>query len=379
MRKVTTLILSGGEGRRLHPLTLTQCKPALTVGGKFRLIDFPIASAIHSGCQKIFVLTQFLATTLHRHLKETYDQVEILPCELKPARKEWYQGTADAVRHHLDYICEEPCDYFLILSGDQLYQMDFSTLLDLAKVKNADVVIASLPVDATLTGRMGIIKTDKEGRITHFQEKQPQTGPGPFLGSMGIYLFKRSTLIEVLRHNKGHDFGRDLIPNLVEPSRTFAYTFKGYWEDIGTIESFFAANLRFLDRNPPLDLHTSRLFSPAISLPAPKIYQTHIERSILGEGSHIEAERISNSLIGPKTVIGPQTTIETSYILGSSPIGKNCRIFKSIIDEQVSLGDHVELCNAAGHTHYDCPTGPLIRDGIIVVPRGTKLPANYRL
>ena len=378
MKKVLTLVLGGGEGKRLHPLTLTKCKPALTVCGKFRLIDFPLASAIHSGCQKIYVLTQFLATSLHVHLQKTYSQIEILPCEQKPTTKEWYQGTADAVRHHLEYLCEKPFDYFLILSGDQLYQMDFNKLLEQALTKDADCVIASLVVDKTLAERMGVLEVNAEGQIIAFQEKQKQTRNGPFLCSMGIYLFRRKTLIEALSKYPGHDFGRDLIPLLIQEAKCFSYPFDGYWEDIGTIESFYHANLRFLDLTPPFDLHTGRLFSPPVSLPAPKITQTHIRQSILGEGSYIEAKSISHSLVGPLTRIGAHTEIDSSYILGSTPIGTHCCIHKTIIDENVTLGDHVHLLNTQNLTHYDSPQA-LIRDGIIIIPRGTRLPSNYKL
>lgn len=378
MKKVVTLILGGGEGKRLHPLTLTKCKPALTVGGKFRLIDFPLASAIHSGSQKIFVLTQFLSTSLHAHLQKTYHQIEILSCEQKPTTKEWYQGTADAIRHHLEYLSEKSFDYFLILSGDQLYQMDFNKLLEHAKIKDADCVIATRSVNKLLAERMGILKIDTQGQIIDFQEKQKQTGEGPFLGSLGIYLFRRQTLIDTLKRHPGHDFGHDLLPHLIHEAKCFSYLFEGYWEDIGTVESFYEANLRFLDPSPPLDLHASHLFTPPTSLPAPKITQTHISQSMLAEGSHIEAKRISRSLIGPRTHLGAETQIDASYILGSTRIGNDCLIKKGIIDENVTLGEHVSLLNTQGLTHYDSPYA-LIRDGIIIVPRGTHIPSNYTL
>lgn len=342
------------------------------------MIDFPLASAIHSGCTKIFVLTQFLSTTLHRHLQATYKHVEILPCEQKPEHREWYQGTADAIRHHLNYICEAPADYYLILAGDQLYQMDFTKLLDYAKAKRSDLTVAALHVEAKLTGRMGTLVTDTEGRITTFREKEAQNGPGPYLGSMGIYLFTRQTLIDSLSTMKGHDFGHDLIPHLIKTTRAYAYIYDDYWEDIGTLDSFYAANLRFLEPTPPLDLHVSALFSPAIPLPAPKIFKTEIEKSILGEGSSIAAKQISQSIIGPKTTIGSGSTISASYLMGSTTIGKQCRIHRAIVDEHVTLSDHVELTNAAERTHYDGP-GPLIREGLIIVPRGTQLPTNFKL
>lgn len=380
MGKVATIVLGGGEGKRLHPLTLTRCKPALLVGGKFRLIDFSLANAIHADIQKIYVLTQFLATTLHRHLLATYRQIEILPCEQKPSGKEWYLGTADAVRHHLEYICEGGEEYFLILSGDQLYQMDFSKLVSFAKDKDADLVVASLSVNAALSRRMGILEIDKTKQITHFIEKPQhlQEADGPFLGSMGIYLFKRKTLVDALKRYQGHDFGHDLIPALIEETRAYAFLFDGYWEDIGTIESFYQANLRFLDPKPHFDFHHNPLFSPPCSFAAPKIQNTLIENSLLGEGSVIQAKSLSHCLIGPKTLIDTDTVINSSYLLGHSPIGKHCHIRKTILDENVTLGDHVRLTNEKQLTHYDGP-GIFIRDGITLVTRGTHIPSHFTL
>lgn len=407
MKGVAAILLCGGEGKRLHPLTASRSKPALSVAGKYRLVDFPLSNAINSNCRKIFVLTQFLAASLHQHISTSYRQdrfsggfIDLLACEQKPTKQQWYQGTADAVRQNLEYFIDCPVDYFLILSGDQIYQMDFQPLVQFAKETNADLVIASLPVDQELAKRMGIMKLDENNKITHFIEK-PQNSEdieafshnGRNLASMGIYLFKKDALINILNSNEGHDFGKDLIPALIASGNSFSYQFEGYWEDIGTIESFYRANLEIThavtrgefqfdpygEKNP--------IFTSHHSLPGAKVLNGSIKNSLLGEGSILNADKIMHSVLGPRTIVNEGTSIQDSYIMGNTSyekkqgIGKNCQIKKAIIDENVTIGNNVSLTNEKELDHFnsaDVP-GVHIRDSIIIVTRGTNIPANFKL
>lgn len=393
MTQVAALVLSGGEGKRLFPLTSVQdCKPALTVGGKFRLIDFSLSSALKSGCTQIYVLTQFLAASLHQHLMKTYPQsVQLLACEQTPSKKEWYQGTADAIRQNLQYLLECPADYFLILSGDQVYQMDFKPIVEWTQRKDADLVIASLPVSQADAKRMGLLACNEKGKIVDFFEKPQdprvlerfEIAPNQYLASMGIYLFKRDLLINTLQNSEGHDFGKDLIPQLIKKINCFSYRFDGYWEDIGTIASFYQANLA-LDSN--LNLYSS-------GLPPAKLYNTLVNNSLIGAGSIIHAQEIANSVLGERCVIGAGSRIEASYLMGNDfyhpphtssslpkelTIGRNVHISRAIIEKNTCIGDHVTLTNARQLDHFNSD-GVYIRDGIIIVARGTTLPDNYKL
>lgn len=414
MGRLGVIILGGGQGKRLHPLTLNRCKPALSYGGRFHLIDIPISNSINSGCNKIYVITQFLSASLHQHIFKTYRHcfnfdgfLEMLPAEEKPHQKEWFQGTADAIRQNLHYLVETPVDYFLILSGDQLYHMDFHHMLQHAQETDADVVIAATPTSKTLAKRMGILKIDKKGFITEFNEKPQQEDllkklisasrandkERPYLGSMGIYLFKKKSLFNLLKEDPREDFGKHLIPAIVEKGKAAAYLFEGYWEDIGTVESFYNANLALTDSNPPFDCYdeVSPIYSDLSHLPGPKIRNAHIQSSIICEGSIIEAKSITHSVLGPRTVIQQGTVVEDSYIMGNdfyhSPtetlpeklqIGQNCHIKRAILDLHVHLGNKVKLININHLQEYD-GDGIYIRDGIIIVTKGTSLPDGFTL
>lgn len=418
-KQVASVILGGGEGSRLHPLTLTRCKPAIDFGGKYRLIDIPISNSIHAGLQKIFVLTQFLSSSLHHHIFQTYMQggnycpIEILTAEQKPHQKSWYAGTADAVRQNLDTLLECPVDYFLILSGDQLYHFNFHNMISFALTKDADVTIAALPINDAEAARMGVLKINAHHTIVDFIEKPqdgsllhtffcepeliglPHTTGKSFLGSMGIYLFKRKALVELLQKDTRADFGKHLIPTLVESkSAIAAYIYDGYWEDIGTVESFYNANIRLTEPHPPFDLHheTRPIFSSRYPLPPSRIHCQEIMHTIVCDGGMIEANSISHSILGPRTVIGLGTTISHSYIMGNDyyegshrdhhklplvpQIGKNCLIHKAIIDKNVSLGNGVQLLNKRKLVSYQ-DEHLFVRDGIIIVPRGATLPDGY--
>jgi glucose-1-phosphate adenylyltransferase len=410
MKQVAAIILSGGQGARLFPLTMSRCKPALGFGGKYRLIDFPLSNAIHSGCQKIFVLTQFLSASLHQHILSSYQfgnslSIEILAAEEKPQNRSWYQGTADAIRQHLDYIEDTDAEYLLILSGDQLYHMDFSQLLECALKTDADMVIAALPIDQKDASRMGVMKIDQQQIITDFFEK-PQLKSDlerfklsdsqyNFLGSMGIYLFKRQVLIDLLNNDTREDFGKHLIPTLVEKGNVAACIHEGYWKDIGTIESYFSANIALTQPNPAFDCFNEKrqIYTKPVSLPGAKIVDAKIKNSILCEGTVIDNAEITNSIIGPRSLIKPGTTITNSYLIGNDffkshekhsrlpnefQIGTNCTINKTIIDRHVRIGNNVTLINQHQLPHYD-GNNIHIRDGVIIIPHGVSIPDGFIL
>ena len=418
MKEVASVILAGGEGSRLYPLTLSRCKPAVSFGGKYRLIDVPISNSIHSECQKIYILTQFLSSSLHHHLFQTYLQggksselIEILTAEQKPSHQHWFLGTADAVRQNIQYLLESSVEYFLILSGDQLYHLDFRAMVSFAKKTDADLVIAALPVGERDAGRMGILSVNEDDFVVDFHEK-PQdktllntlksrssvleranagsTSKRPYLGSMGIYLFKRQALIDLLASDLREDFGKHLIPTQVKKGKTAAFFYDGYWEDIGTIETFYHANINLTTENPPFDFyHPARpIFSHRYDLPPAKISNASIKEAILCEGSVVDADEVTSSLIGPRTHIQKGTIIRNSYLMGNdyfsekhrSPvtpsIGQNCIIKGAIIDKNVSIGHGVHLTNKNKITQYNSDN-LFVRDGIIIVPRGATLPDGF--
>ena len=427
MSSVACIILGGGEGTRLFPLTQSRCKPALIFGGRYRLIDVPISNSLTSGISKIFVLTQFLARSLQKHILRTYRQdtffpgyIEVLSAEQRPGKSEWYQGTADAVRQNAEYLLETSAEFFLILSGDQLYRMDFQKLIQCTEQADVDVWVATLAVDEKEASRMGIMKINEDRHIVDFYEK-PKTkdlletmktpkpvlakmglsteGGKEFLGSMGIYLFRRSALFNLLESNPGHDFGKHLIPDQVKKGRIAAYVHDGYWEDIGTVESFYNANLALNQQNPPFSCHDELhpIFTTSSHLPGPRFNNTIINSSTICEGSIIDAKEISNSLIGQRSIIGKGTVIRDTYIIGndyyhypihavtkasmtnlpSSPtIGENCTIQRAIIDKNVCIGNNVLLTNAQNLTSFD--KDPIyVRDGIIVIPQGSIIPEGF--
>jgi glucose-1-phosphate adenylyltransferase len=424
MKLVASIILGGGEGTRLYPLTLTRCKPAINFGGKYRLIDVPISNSIHADCYKIFVLTQFLSSSLHHHIFQTYMQggrasglIEILTAEQKPTQKAWFQGTADAVRQNLDYLLESPVEYFLILSGDQLYNINFREMVLFAQSTNADVVVAALPVTVQDATRMGILKVDEKNFITEFYEKpqekellqrlrSPQevvermgissTSKRNYLGSMGIYLFKRKALVELLMKDPREDFGKHLIPTQVQQGRIAAFLYEGYWEDIGTIETFYQANMALTNPKPQFSFHNEArpIFTCRYDLPPAKFSDTQIKQSILCEGAVVEADELTHSILGPRSVIHKGAIIRDSYIMGNDyyesavrdhhrlpinpHIGENCILSRTIVDKNATIGKGVQLINKQKLTTYN-GENIYIRDGIIVVPRGATVPDGFIL
>jgi glucose-1-phosphate adenylyltransferase len=424
MSRVATIILGGGQGTRLFPLTDTRCKPAICFGGRYSLIDVPVSNAINSDCHKIFVVTQFLSSALHRHLFQTYHLdnfssgfMEILTAEQRPSKQSWYQGTADAVRENINYLIDTPVDYFLILSGDQLYNFDFRNMVQFAKNTNADLVIGTVPVDMKDAQRMGILKIDENDFVTEFHEKPkdlklleslrchnsileqvgiPVYTNKEYLANMGIYLFKRQTLLDLLEEDTREDFGKHLIPTKVKSGNVSAFLYGGYWEDIGTIESFYKANIALTKEDPEFKCYDEHnpIYTTRYNLPGPKISNTFIDQSIICEGSMVEAESISSSILGPRTVVRKGAIIKDAYVMGNDfyhppmrntnrlpeeiYIGEQSIIRHAIIDKNVCIGKNVQLTNKNQLTHYD-GDNIYIRDGIIVVTRGAHIPDGFVL
>lgn len=421
MPSATTIILAGGEGSRLFPLTQSRCKPAVTFAGRYRIIDVAISNSINSSIHEIYIISQFLATTLNNYIANTYlskpfpkAQIQILSPDATDGRKGLYAGTADAIRKNLNFFANSSSEYFIILSGDQLYTMDLSKLLSFAHERDADLTIATLVVGKEEAKRMGVMKIDNSYQITDFYEK-PKTNEllnrfalpkdlalnhgisahPSFLGSMGIYVFKKQALLNLLKEDPREDFGKHLIPTQLEKGKTFAYTFQGYWEDIGTITSFYEANLRLASANTScLDLYNENypIYTASYNLPSARVSNTRVSDSIICDGSIIHADEITNSMIGIRSQIHEGTVIKDSIIMGNqhylpqttftSPIpfsiGKNCHIQKAIIDEHCQIGNNVKLLNKSNIRNFDGEQY-YIRDGIIIVPAGTRLQDGFSI
>ncbi|MBK97935.1 MAG: glucose-1-phosphate adenylyltransferase [Balneola sp.] len=419
---VMAIILGGGRGTRLFPLTDHRSKPAVPVGGKYRLVDIPISNCLNSGVKRIYVLTQFNSASLNRHIKNTYNFdvfsngfVDILAAEQTAQNTDWFQGTADAVRQSIHHMENHSYEYVLILSGDQLYQMDYSEMLDLHIKQQADLTVATIPVIGRDATGLGIMKTNSDGFIDSFVEKpvaeilekwksevpEPYKSQGKnYLASMGIYIFNRRTLIRLFNENPdATDFGKEIIPKtLNEGMRVCSFEFGKYWTDIGTIRSFFEANLSLADTFPEFNLYDNDayIYTRARSLPASKIMGTTMENSLIAEGCIIEASRIVRSVIGIRSRIGKGTTIGNSIIMGndffqtqefidaSTPtelpmgIGQRCFISNCIIDMNVSIGNDVRI---VGDEHLEDGDYPFhyVREGIVIVKKGTIIPDGTHL
>lgn len=422
---VATVILAGGKGTRLFPLTMHHCKPAVAYAGRYRLIDVPISNSIHSGFFKIFVLGQYLTSELQHHISQTYrfgmflnGAIDfITPQENEKGEKEWFEGTADAVRKSLPTLLKSDADYFLILSGDHLYNIDLREMVRQTIDRNADITIASTLVHYTEGERFGILGIDAEGRIEQFIEKPKEEEARkklhlkePFfqlrkrnvpeephlLASMGIYVFKRNVMIRLLRSNPKMDFGRDILSSAIEKYNTHAFVYEGYWEDIGTVESYFYANLLLTSGKEGINLYDEErpIYTRSSFLPGPKITSANIRASILCEGSCIEAAEIDHCIVGMRSHIRAGTLVRSSVLSGNHfylppaqeeipveskfYIGENCRIERAIIDENVRIGNNVSLVNETGMQHFD-GNGVYIRDGIIIVAAGTVLQDHFSL
>ncbi|MEX0661790.1 MAG: glucose-1-phosphate adenylyltransferase [Balneolaceae bacterium] len=416
-QSTVAIILGGGRGTRLHPLTGHRSKPAVPVAGKYRLVDIPISNCLNSGIRKIYVLTQFNSASLNRHIKNTYNFdafsrgfVDILAAEQTPKSQNWFQGTADAVRQSIHHMAKHDYEHVLILSGDQLYQMDLREVLENHKKSKANVTVATIPVNAEDATGFGIMKTDKEGVIESFVEKpsadelqkwSSDTGEEMkskgknYLASMGIYVFNKKDLIRLFNENPdATDFGKEIIPKAIdEGTKVCSYAFNGYWTDIGTIKSFFEANLELTDTVPQFNLYDNeqQIFTRARLLPASKLSGTNLERVIISEGCLIEASRIEKSVIGIRSRIGRGTTIDTSVIMGNDyfttdedfkkqtserplmGIGQRCYLSRTIVDKNARIGNDVKIVGGS-HLEDGKYENYYVVDGIVIIPKNGVIP-----
>ena len=420
-KSVVAVILGGGAGSRLYPLTASRSKPAVPIAGKYRLVDIPISNCINSHINRMFVLTQFNSASLNKHIKNTYHFsafstgfVDILAAEQTPDNPGWFQGTADAVRQSLRHISNLEFEYILILSGDQLYQMDFSEMLNNHIKNEADISIATIPVDERDAPEFGILKSNEAGMITSFIEKpkkeilpdwvsdtgtEMQQKGKHYLASMGIYIFSKQVLYKLLNevHPTATDFGKEIIPNSIVSFKVASYQYEGYWTDIGNIHSFFEANLSLTDDIPPFNLfdNNKTVYSRARMLPPAKISGTTLEKTVIAEGSIINASRIEQSVVGIRSRIGHGTTVVNTYIMGNDyyetieemevntkkglpmiGIGERCYIKDAIIDKNCRIGNDVRI-NGGKHLANTDHSLYSVKDGIIVVKKTAVLPDGF--
>jgi glucose-1-phosphate adenylyltransferase len=409
--EVLAVILGGGQGKRLYPLTAERAKPAVPIAGKYRLIDIPISNCINSGIYKISVLTQFLSVSLHRHITRTYNfdnfhggWVQVWAAEQTIENTDWYQGTADAVRKQILEIRSSRSKYVVILAGDHLYRMDYSKMVDFHVANNADITVAVQPVLKEDAFRFGILKRDEDGRITDFAEKpkDPEILAGlvsrddpesPYLGSMGIYIFNMDLLSDVLRpdytDHKFDDFGGDIIPHLIRTGkRVFGYNFEGYWRDIGTIRTFYETNLELTEDNPEFDFFDPAhpIFTHPRYLPGSRVTGATCKSVLLAEGCAISDAVLEHSLIGLRSVIGGGTEIRDTIVMGADwygnqtngaplGIGSNCKIQGAIIDKNASIGDNVVIKPFPADREVDHALYK-VREGVVVIPKNTTIPAG---
>ncbi len=428
MKKVMSLVLGGGRGTRLSPLTKFRSKPAVPLAGKYRLIDVPISNCLNSGLRRIYVLTQFNSVSLHRHIRKTYtfDRfsggfVEILAAQQTIEDNQWYQGTADAVRQNIRYINQHDVEHVLILSGDQLYRMDFEKMLKTHVESGAEATIAAIPVSREAASGLGIMQLDDTGRVSGFVEK-PQTqeemdevsmdpawidaqgipsGGRDLLASMGIYLFNRKFLVDVLQENDYQDFGKEVFPASFRQKHVQTHLFDGYWEDIGTIDSFYKCNLELASSNPPFSFTSTDapIYSRARHLPPTRCDGGNFKSSLVADGCLIEeGATIENSVIGLRCQIGAGATIRNSVIMGADfyetpeelahdssqgrpplGIGAGAVIEGAIIDKNCHIGSNVRIVNNRDLVEEDVSNDVAIRDGIIVVQRGATLCNGWEL
>ena len=418
--RVLAVVMGGGQGARLFPLTLERSKPAVPLAGKYRLVDIPISNCINSRLNEVYLLTQFNSASLHRHISHSYKFdhfsrgfVEILAAEQTPTSDTWYQGTADAVRKNLNHLLINDFEHLLILSGDQLYRMDFREIIAAHIEKDAEVTVATIPVDRERAAGFGIMHHDETGRITRFVEK-PDTdevldslrvndrhsedqeladGSDQYLASMGIYVFKRETLVELLESNQA-DFGKHIIPGAINSHRVHSYTYNGYWEDIGTIRSFFEANLDMVSTVPKFNFFQMEMpiYTRPRFMPASKINGAAIDQAIISDGCIIDRSRISQSLVGIRCLLSPGCRVHRSVLMGADfyetdvsksdskskgiplvGVGENTRIESAIIDKNARIGANCVISPEGKPDHFD-GENYYVREGIAIVPKGAIIP-----
>ncbi len=414
--KTLAIILGGGQGTRLYPLTESRSKPAVPIAGKYRLVDIPISNCINSEIKRMYVLTQFNSASLNKHIKNTYHFsffssafVDILAAEQTLGNTTWFQGTADAVRQCMHHFLQHEFEYALILSGDQLYQMDYNLMLEEHIKNDAKITVGTIPVHANDAPAFGILKSDPDNKITSFIEK-PASDLLPdwtsdvseemkaqgrhYLASMGIYIFNKDLLIELMNDPNTLDFGKEIIPQSIHKHKTMSYPFEGYWTDIGNISSFFEANLELSDEIPKFNLYdkSNRIYSRARMLPTTKISGTKMINAVIADGCIIHAASIERSVIGIRARIGKDSVIRNAYVMGSDyyetlqeiesfnieilmGIGERCTIENVIVDKNCRVGDDVTI---KGGPHLEDTESEtyVVRDGIVVLKKGAVIPSG---
>ena len=417
---VISIILAGGAGKRLFPLTNDRSKPAVPLGGKYRLIDIPISNSINSGLNRIFVLTQYNSASLNRHIALAYrfdafnnGFIEVLAAEQTMQNLDWFQGTADAVRRHLHRFTGRNDDYALILAGDQLYRMNYQKLLESHWRRNADVTVCVIPQSEDQASSLGLLKLDASGRILQFREKPSgdalsdmrtdtalhglsarQAARRPYLASMGIYLFRKSVLVDLLSDPSANDFGHQVIPMAIERYATYGHLFDGYWEDLGTVGAFFQANINLTSSAPHFDFYdmSHPIFTHGRFLPPSRVERCVIRDSILAEGCLLQGASITSSIVGIRGVVGEDVVLDQALVMGADyyeddedraydwqmgipniGIGRGSVVRKAIIDKNAHIGNNVRILNEAGIQEAD-GNGYYIRDGIVIVPKNGVLP-----
>jgi glucose-1-phosphate adenylyltransferase len=418
--EVLAIILGGGQGTRLFPLTQLRSKPAVPIAGQYRLIDIPISNCLHADIRRIFVLTQFNSASLNRHINQTYRMdlfgqgfVEILAAEQTPDNPHWYQGTADAVRQAARHFARHDADYYLILAGDHLYRMDYNEMVDAHIDRRADITIAAQPVTLEEAPSMGIFRFDRSGRIVAFEEKPKadrlreigqSIPPGathsghtpgkPFVASMGVYVFSRDVLLDMLAADSHKDFGREVIPAALERYSVSAYLFRGFWADVGTVESFYSANIMLTERNAPFKFYDANrpIYTHPRFLPGSRLGDCTVHEAIIADGCYLERCSIEHSIIGIRTHVGRGAAIRRSVLLGADyfedaariprdghphlGIGADVVLDRVIVDKNARIGDGARLLNEQRIENAD-GDGYYIRNGIIVVPKdGTIRPGT---
>jgi glucose-1-phosphate adenylyltransferase len=407
MQDVVTIVLGGGRGTRLFPLTHHRSKPAVPIGGKYRLIDIPLSNCLHAGLRRIYVLTQFNSASLNRHVAQTYRMdhfsagfVEVLAAEQTPEGEQWFQGTADAVRRAARHFREVEADYYLILAGDHVYRMDFAALIEAHIERQADITIAAQPVTPADATHMGIFRFDATGRVAGFEEKPsaerlaemgssaPAGSPGasldaerPFVASMGIYVFSRDVLYEVLARDHAVDFGREIIPHALGTHAVHPYLYRGFWADVGTVTSFYDVNLMLTQRGAPFGFfHPTRpIYTHPRFLPAACIYDCRLHQALVAEGAYLDTCEIQSSVIGIRTSVKSGAKVTRSIILGADyydehpgdlpiGIGPQAVLDRVIVDKNARIGEGARLVNERGIQDAD-GDGYYIRGGIIIVPK----------
>jgi len=417
--KVISIILGGGQGSRLYPLTESRSKPAVPIAGKYRLVDIPISNCINSDIKRMFVLTQFNSASLNRHIKNTYHFsfmssafVDVLAAEQTPGNSNWFQGTADAVRQSMHHFMRQEFEYVLILSGDQLYQMDFNEMVRAHEESGAEISVATIPVNAKDATSFGILKSDENNLITSFTEKPPtdklpgwesevsedmQAKGRHYLASMGIYIFNRDLLIDLMNDESTVDFGKEIIPQNIEKHKTLSYQYEGYWTDIGNIESFFEANIALTEALPEFNLYDnqSQIYTRPRFLPTSKIMGTMINKSVFADGCIIEAAKVEQSVIGIRAKIGHESTIVNTYMMGSDyyetldqiknntdrpsiGIGERCFIKNTIIDKNCRIGNDVRI-NGGSHLEDAEEEMYSIKAGVVVLKKNAIIPAGFMI